>query len=302
MMRTVTSQKLAKAFPVALAAILLFFASGVKLPVLDSTADHYFQEAILKASATYATCRVINASVSIVKDSSLNLEPAGVGVTLALGQFLDPIDDMTERASDILVTAITSLGVQKLAYEIGVFVAPSILAVLLLFFAVLFGFGSEKWSRLQQTVLRLIFLIVIARLALPIAALANNYLQQHFFEERIASVNNELQVDGAEIDKLKDFSAQDTGFVGSIKNSASYIAGFKDSFGEIVKKGGSIVDNLLKIAFLYVGFFLIQVIILPLAVFWLLAKFANNLFNTDIPPMLHHAGEPQSKVVPEVGA
>lgn len=89
---------------------MLLFFPGLRLPIIDNTTDVHFHEAITKAGVTYATCRMINASVSIVKDSNLNLEPAGIGITLAIGQALDPIDDMTERVSDVIVTAITSLG------------------------------------------------------------------------------------------------------------------------------------------------------------------------------------------------
>jgi len=89
--------------------------------------DAYFREAITKAGVAYATCRVLNASVSIVKDSSLQLEPAGVGISLAVGQALDPIDDMTERLSDVLVTAITSF------LYVGIFLIQVVILPLLSF-------------------------------------------------------------------------------------------------------------------------------------------------------------------------
>ena len=84
-----------------LGAVLLFLSPGLRLPVLDEQADAYFRSAITKGGLSYATCRVINASVSIVEESSLHLQPAGVGVSLAVGQALDPLDDLTERVSDI---------------------------------------------------------------------------------------------------------------------------------------------------------------------------------------------------------
>ncbi len=133
-----------------LAAILLFFSAGLKLPVMDSATDTYFREAITRAGVAYATCRIVNASVSIVKESNLELEPAGVGVSLAVGQALDPIDDMTERLSDVLVTAITSLGVQKLAYEMSVSLAPPILSVFLFALSILIWFKNERTVRLKN--------------------------------------------------------------------------------------------------------------------------------------------------------
>jgi hypothetical protein len=74
-----------------LIAAALFFSSVTKIPVLDTKTDTYFNDAITKAGLAYATCRAINASVSVVKGSTLQLEPAGVGVSLAVGQVLDPI-------------------------------------------------------------------------------------------------------------------------------------------------------------------------------------------------------------------
>ena len=164
-----------------IAAVLLFLSPGLKIPVLDGATDNYFREAISKGGVSYAVCRVINASVSIIKESNLHMQPAGVGLSLAVGQALDPIDDMTERLSDILVTAITSLGVQKLAYEIGISLAPPVLAVFLFFFAVLIWFNSTKLVFLHKTVMRFALLIVIARFFLPLSSIANDFINTNFF-------------------------------------------------------------------------------------------------------------------------
>ncbi|MCX5870762.1 MAG: hypothetical protein NTY00_09055 [Deltaproteobacteria bacterium] len=304
-MKTTKIQKTARASITALVAILLFFSPGLRLPLLDGATDNYFREAITKAGVAYATCRVINASVSIVKNSSLNLEPAGIGVTLAVGQALDPIDDMVERVSDVLVTAITSLGVQKLAFEIGVAIAPPILAIFLFIFSVLIWFENAKLATIQKTIVRVILLILIARFALPISALANNYIQEHFFADKILNANKELAVGAAELDKLMEFSLPEVdGILGTIKNNASFIQRksmeFKDAIVATVSNAGSIVENLLKLAFLYVGVFLIQVIVLPIMVFWLLVKFANSLFDINVPVIVHHSRDSGNGIARQV--
>lgn len=68
----------------------------------------------------------------------------GGGHIFGRGQALDPIDDMTERLSDVLVTAITSLGVQKLAYEIGVSIAPQLFAIFLLALSIVSWFENDR--------------------------------------------------------------------------------------------------------------------------------------------------------------
>ena len=273
---------------------LLFFSSGLKLPVLDTMTDTYFREAITKAGTAYATCRVINASVSIVKDSSLQLQPAGVGVSIAVGQALDPIDDMTERLSDVLVTAITSLGVQKLAYEISISFAPPILSIFLFAMSILIWFENERLTSLQKIATQLILIIMIARFFLPISSVADKYLHKHFFADQITDANNKLAVGSAELNKLKDFSLPDIdGVLGTIENSTSFLkhktAEFKNALVTTVANAGDIIENLLKLTFLYVGVFLIQVVILPLLSFWFLVKTVNALFHINIPIIRNHS-------------
>ena len=142
-------------------SVVLFFSSGVQVPILDSTADTYFRDSISKAGASYGVCRVINATVSIIKESSVELEPAGVGLSLAVGQAVDPINDMVERLSDVLVMSITSLGVQKLTYEICLTLAPQVLAFFLIVFSILTLFQGDRIFKLQRLILSILIIISI---------------------------------------------------------------------------------------------------------------------------------------------
>lgn len=266
-----------------LVAALLFLSPGLKLPLLDDQADAYFRAAITKGGLSYATCRVINASVSIIEESSLHLQPAGVGVSLAVGQALDPIDDLTERVSDVLVTAVISLGVQKLAYEIGISLVPPALAVLLLLLSLLVWFGGERAGFAQKTLLRFALLLFAARFCLPVSSLINDVVNQHFFNDRIEQVSRNLSASSAGFDKLKDFKLPDGGFLGAASFLQQKSSEFREALAEVSKNMGSLTENLLQLAFLYLGIFLIQVIILPLAAFFVLAKTANALFGTNLP-------------------
>jgi len=90
--------KLLKSISGIAIGILLILVTGFNIPVIDSFADSYFDIAIKKAGVSYAACRLVNAGVSVVKDSDIELNPAGVGVFLAVGKVLDPVDDMTDKA------------------------------------------------------------------------------------------------------------------------------------------------------------------------------------------------------------
>jgi len=76
--------------------------------------------------------RGFNAVVSVFQESEVQLEPAGVGVSLALGQALDPINDLVERFSWVMLASLTSLGIQKFLIEITPFLSIQILLLLAL--------------------------------------------------------------------------------------------------------------------------------------------------------------------------
>ncbi len=226
-------------------------------------------------------------------------------MSFAVGQALDPIDDMTERLSDVLVTAITSLGIQKLVYEISVSLAPPILSIVLFILSILLWFENDRLNSFQKTIIRFALLITITRFCLPMSSIANEFVHEHFFENKISDARKELAIGFADLDKLKDFSLPEVdGILGTIKNSSSFLKRksieVKNAFVTTVSNMGSITENLLKLTFLYVGIFLIQVIMLPLVVFWLLVKTANSLFLTNIPVILHHSQPSRNENVQQI--
>ncbi|MCP4622698.1 MAG: hypothetical protein GY850_04105 [bacterium] len=293
-MRREMRRKIIKSSTGVLLAVLLFMTSGTMFPFIDRNADEFFKNAASEAALAYATCRLINASVSVIKESHLQLEPAGIGVSFAIGQILDPIDDMTERLSDVLVTAIVSFGIQKLFYEISIHIAPQIIAIIILIFSILVWSDNKRLKSIRKTVFRVALLTIVLRFFLPLAATANDFINIHFFQDKISEARNELVVSTSDFSKLRDFSFPEiNGVMGTIKSGASILKQktieFRDALKSIDNQMKSIIGNLLKLTWLYAAVFLIQVILSPLLMFWLLTKMTNALFSTDIPPIIHNS-------------
>lgn len=276
-------KKLYRSLAAGLVAVLLLLTSEFEIPVVDEATDRYFSQAIIEAGAAYTSCRLLNGAVSVIKGSSLQLEPAGVGVSLAAGQVLDPIDDLTERLSLILVTAITSLGTQKLAYEISVALGAAVLSALLLIFSVLIWLPDRWGGDISFYLLRLSLLVLAARLCLPISALVNTSVHEHFFAEKISAAVNELSASSTELQKLRTVSFPQTdGVLETIESGTVLLrqksTQFKEAMAAMADNMTTIVGSLLKLAYLYIGIFLFQVIFLPLLTFYLLVKTTGLLF------------------------
>jgi hypothetical protein len=287
-----------KSILLAVAAAILLALPGLKLPYLDEKADDYFSDAMTGAGLAYGVCRVVNASVSVIKESQIQIEPAGLGVSLAAGQVLDPLDDMTERASDILITAIISLGIQKIAYELCVEFAPALIALAAAVLAASLFFRGDRGRRMQALTLKIIIILAAARLCLPISAVISSCLDDHYFSPRITKIKNELTMNSPEMERLKDMRMPEVdGFIGTVKSGTNFLnekmTDLGAAFKLLIRNMSVMVSNLLELSYLYVALFLIQVVLLPLGAFWCLARLANTLCGTGIPCILKHRKKEQ---------
>jgi hypothetical protein len=286
-------EKIIKSAIAVIAALLLFFVPDLKLPYLDSNADEYFESAMSKATVAYGTTRIINASVSVLKDSEVHAEPGGIGLSLAIGEILDPIDDMTERVSDVLITAIVSLGIQKLIFEIGISMVPKLLAIIIVLYTILFWTSYKRAESINQFLVRLGIVILVVRLFLPFSALVNDVLNVSYFDDRIEGAKVQLENYTYEITTVIDLEFPDgEGVWETISNSAEFLKNttikFKDALVTIVDNASIIVESLLQLTWLYFGLFVIQVILLPMLMFWVMVKLINNIFDTNLPVVLKH--------------
>jgi len=183
-----SGHKLRAALLLLLLSVVFYTASYARLSAIDRVADAYFTESITAATLAYATTRGVNAVVSVVKGSHLELAPAGVGISIAAGQILDPIDDMTERLSSMLVVAIASIGIQKLGYDIGAAISFKVIAIVLLLMIPLLGLNGATASFLYEPAIKLCLLL------LPASALVSDWLYSNRLQPHIATAVHDLSI------------------------------------------------------------------------------------------------------------
>src|SRR5690606_15310237 len=83
------------------------------LAPLDDKAHSVLQHSLLLSSASFATARLIDRGIAFVSEAEV-----GVGVaSVKPGQLLKPLQDMAVRYSDLMVIAMTSIGLQLFLLE-----------------------------------------------------------------------------------------------------------------------------------------------------------------------------------------
>ena len=264
-------------------ALVLWLLPAPRVPGLDAAADQYFRDAMVKAGLAYAVCRGINAAVSVASNSTLEATPAGIGMSFAVGQVLDPLDDMTERLADVLVMAIASLGIQKLLYEMGVVLGPPLLAGALVLLAVLAWVRHPAAAWWQSVAWRAVLLIVVGRFFLPVSALVNTHVHERFFAGPIAEARAVLAQQSGQVEALQETPSpgEGSGLVDTLKERIGYLAekvsAYRDAAAKLVENAGAMVGALLDLTYLYVGVFVVEVLALPLVTLWLMWKLSGGM-------------------------
>lgn len=253
-------------------SVLFYSLSFVKLPGIDQIADDYFNESIKAATIAYATTRGVNAVVSVVKESHLELAPAGVGVTIAAGQVLDPIDDMTERLSSVLIAAIASLGIQKLGFEVSSAISFKAIAALLVLSIPLLWFSSPTVTPLLQLAVKLSLVLLLLRFMLPASALISDSLYTDWLQPGIEKSMQKLAVVSDSYNEMSNMTPeQNQGFFSSITAGASdKVEKTREAFMKMVENAENIISSLLNLMTAYLTIFIVQVLLLPLSMLWLL--------------------------------
>ncbi len=275
--------RLRTALIILLASSLLYGASFIKLPGIDRIADDYFSESIKAASMAYATVRGVNAVVSVVKESHLELAPAGVGVTIAAGQILDPIDDMTERLSSIIVAAIASLGIQKIGFEISKALAFKTIAIILLLTIPLLWLNNTTLMTLLQPAIKTCLILLLMRFMLPTSALISDSLYTNWLQPGIEGSIEKLTIVSESYNEMSNIPAeQNKGFFSSMTTGAAdKVEKTREAFMNMIENAENIVSALLQLMIAYLAIFVVQLLLLPLFMLWVLVSlFKSNALNS----------------------
>ncbi|MFO7602885.1 MAG: hypothetical protein R6X06_03610 [Gammaproteobacteria bacterium] len=153
------------------------------LGTFDNVGRQYTEAGLKRALVTFGVARGLNAAISVAQGTQVAMEPAGVGVIFAPGQILDPVNDLIERFSWVMLVSSTSLGLQGLLLK--VFAAPAFTLLLALSVAgalVLFWWRAPVPAALRRLVFRLAAVLLLLRFVIPVMAIGTEAFYHYFLE------------------------------------------------------------------------------------------------------------------------
>jgi len=157
-----------------------------------------------RALVAFALARVTNAAISFLQETEVEITPLGVGVTLAVGQVLDPVNDLVERFSWVMLLSLTALGIQKVLLEVGPWLSIEVVLAAALGLVLAGLWWPSRWTldpaRLGR---RLLVLALLVRFCVPFAAFLNQQTYRIFLAERYAVATGEIEAGNRELTSVQ---------------------------------------------------------------------------------------------------
>ena len=248
------------------AASMLLLVALSWSSVLDAAALRQLDAGGLRALAAFAIARGLNAGISLLQGTEIALQPMGVGLTLAVGQVLDPVNDLVEHFANLTLFAAVAFGIEGLLVRIG-----GHWAISLLFSLCALGWAVRLLRRQSVPVWRgrTLVLLVFVRLALPLAFIASDFAFRQFLETDYREGTQVIERLAGQIDALAPASAaqEESGFVDRLKEwGGRQIGDIKARLAALKTAAEQSVERIVRLMVV----FIVQTCLLPLLSAWLL--------------------------------
>jgi hypothetical protein len=285
-------------------ALLILVVICTWFSPLDLPATERVDEGLKRALISFASARTLNAVISMAQGTETAVQPFGVGINLAPGQLLDPINDLVENFSDLMLAASVAFGIQKLLISVGSYWPVSLLlTVLSLSWALLYIRSRPIPSWLSKVLL----ILLMSRFAIPLVILGTDLIFEKFMAAEYTENQQRIDNASAVIEEIKTSDNQvsssqiqntaipkEHGVFNSIRSklneasdaivdkSASTLAKAKSAvdieahFKNIQNKTEQWVVHIINL----IVIFLLQTLIIPLLLLWIFYVFVKELLKT----------------------
>lgn len=256
-------------YSLILAAIAIIAALGLFdrleraiLPqTLAASGQQVLHDNLGQATALFATARVIDGAVSVAQTVEVS---AGIGVQP--GQVLDPVNDLVERFSTMMLGATIVLGGATLLVRAGDMLGLSLLLPVGLLLA-----AASVWVPGMVALFArrlgsfLLFAALVLKVGVPLVVLGSAALSAQLLDPAIATAQQRL--DALSLVAAPAATPEGGGMMDRLR-ALGDVAG---SVTRLVEAMGDLADIVIDLTVAYVA----KIVLLPLLLFWILGRVAE---------------------------
>jgi hypothetical protein len=261
---------------------------------LDGIGSDRTEQALQRALATYAIARALNGVISVAQGTELAIEPAGIGVVLAPGEILDPVNDLIERFSWVMLASSASLGVINVLLAISAWIWSSVvMSAGLLLPAYLIWRGKASAGHSASLIFKLAIVLVILRFSAPVLVILNDFIYQQFLSSRYQTAVTELDETRTRVSEINSEQNVDTDD-DTERSLMDQARALYESTTQHIKRKLDMEQNMADLndaatnasraAIDLIVIFVFQTILLPLVFIWIIWYVLKQVINRNLEP------------------
>ena len=258
--------------------LLLLLGAAVAcawLAPLDAAAQRQVDAGLKRALVSFAAARTLNAIISVAQGTEVSLQPLGVGLTLGVGQVLDPVNDLVEQFSSLMLAASVAFGMQKVLMGIG---AHWLVSLLLTGVAAAWAVLLFRQLRSPAWLTQCLVVLLLLRFAIPVVTIASDLAFQQFMAGDYASSQQILERTATRVQQASPAETpvlEKPGLVDQLKGwwGAQHSA-LKERFANLKQAAEQVTEHVVKL----IVIFILQTLVIPVALLWLLVRLARRAF------------------------
>jgi len=263
--------QIARKIILVLVLIVLILSSWLKF--LDVPATKLVNEGFKRALVSFGTARALNAAISAVQGTEVAIQPMGVGVTFTPGQLLDPVNDLVENFSSLMMAACIAFGIQKFLISIG---SNWIISLLLTVSAIGWGWFYLRQQQPFRWLSRLLVILLMIRFAIPVITIGTDFLFKKYLNAEYTVNQQAISQASSQVKAFKPSAAmkvEDKSWLAMAKDSAQVIVSkSKEAFNfeAYVQKLKQTTESWTEHIINLIVIFLLQTLVIPVLLIWAL--------------------------------
>ncbi len=261
--------------------ILLFSLLCVVLAfsdTLDVRGEKFVYKNFNESIVVFGSAKALNAVISLAQGTLIDLP----FVTIAIGEVLDPINDLVEQFSLVMLASIVSLGIQKIMMNFVVNnVYNYLLFGLLVVSNVLLFFRLNTNVKMRDLFLKFTMIVVFLRFAIPLMVIVNDFAYNSFVKQdyNIQTLNKNITTIEENINKVTQSTIEEK----TDNSMLSQITNFTEKFDfqyydKKIEEYKEAVDNGSEYIISLIIVFVFQTIFLPILFLFILYYFIRGIF------------------------
>lgn len=242
------------------------------LAPMDAPAMTQVDAGLKRALVSFASARALSGVISVIQGTQLDIQPAGVGVTLSPGQVLAPVNELVKHFADLMLMACVAFGIQKVLITVsGYWVISLLLTVAGVVWVSMKFVNRKPLPVLSQALVILLML----RFAIPVAMLGTDVLSQKFLAPDYLQAQSGLDLATVQASNVKTPqppSDQGKSWLPSMPNWLPGISDIKAKYDELKRTIERSTEHMVKLMVI----FLLQTLLVPLLLLWGLYRLATR--------------------------